>query len=185
MAENISNNNEQNNENVNKPESAKNLDASQKGINLFFGDKEKRLLTRMGKEITNDILKESFLLFRIDFTTTKTHILYGEARNKNYLPEVEVFGRINVESAGPEYYVRGGIIRQGLGILTAHVYLEHLEELNVEVNMGNFIYHKGNYYEVIDDGKSNISNQYAFGSDKYFYITIKGREVNSDVFDAR
>lgn len=51
--------------------------------------------------------------------------------------------------------------------------------------MGNFIYHKGNYYEVIDDGKSNISNQYAFGSDKYFYITIKGREVNSDVFDAR
>ena len=179
------NNNEQFNENVKKPEAAQNLDNSKKGIEKFFGEKERRLLLRMGSELTIDFLKESFLLYRIDYKTTKTHVLYGEARYKNYLPEIEVYGRINVESAGPEYFVKGGLIRQGLGVLSAHVYLTHLEELGAEIRMGDFIYHKGNYYEIIDDGKSNTSNQFAFGSDKFFYITIKGREVNSDVFKAR
>jgi hypothetical protein len=51
--------------------------------------------------------------------------------------------------------------------------------------MGDFIYHKGNYYEIIDNGAADISNKFAFGSDKFFYITIKGVEVNTDVFQAR
>ncbi len=185
MAENQSNNGEQFNENVKKPEAAQNLDASKKGINLFFGEKERQLLLRMGSQITMDQLQESFLLYRIDYKTTKTHALYGEAIVKNYLPEVEVFGRINVESDGPEYLAPGGLVRQGMGRITAGVYLHHLQDLNVEVRMGDFIYHKGNFYEIVDDGKSNISNQYAFGSDKFFYISIKGVEVNSDVFKAR
>lgn len=185
MSENQQNNNEQFNENVKKPEAAQNLDASKKGINLFFGEAERKLLLRMGSEVVMNQLQESFLLYRIDYKTTKTHSLYGEAIFKNYLPEVEVFGRINVESDGPEYLAPTGLIRQGLGKITAHVYLHHLEELTVEIRMGDFIYHKGNYYEITDDGKSNISNQFAFGSDKAFYITIKGVEINENVFNAR
>lgn len=180
------NNNEQENENVQKPEEAKNLDASQKGIGLFFREKERQQMLKWGEEITNTILQESFLLYRIDYKTTKTHRLYGEAMIKNYLPPAEIFGRINVESDGPNYVVQaGGIIRAGLGIFTAHVFLHHLEENNVEIRMGDFIYHKTNFYEIIDDGKSNISNEFAFGADKLFYITIKAVEVNSDVFQGR
>lgn len=185
MADLPNENNEQSNENVKKPEAAKKLDASKKGINLFFGEKERRLFLSLGSEITMEQLQESFILYRIDYQKTKTHALYGESMYKNYLPEIEIFGRINVESTGPEYMTKGGLIRQGLGKITAHVYLHHLQELDAEVRMGDYIYHKGNYYEIIDDGKSNISNQFAFGSDKYFYITIKGVEVNSDVFKGR
>jgi hypothetical protein len=183
MAE--SNNNEQFNENSKKPEAAKILDASKKGISLFFGEKERQLMLSLGSEVTMAQLQESFLLYRVDYKTTRTHSVYGEAKTKNYLPEIEIFGRINVESDGPEYLSPGGLIRQGLGKFTAHVYLHHLEEKEAEIRMGDFIYHKGNYYEIIDDGKSKIANQYAFGSDKFFYITIKGTEVNSDVFKAR
>lgn len=185
MSENQSNNGEQFNENVKKPESAKNLDVSKKGISLFFGEKERQLFLNLGSEVTMDQLQESFLLFRIDYKTTKTHALYGEALHKNYLPEVQIYGRINVESNDPEYLSSGGMIRQGMGKLTAHVYLHHLQELSVEIRMGDFIYHKGNYYEIINDGKSNISNKYAFGSDKFFFISIDAVEVNSDVFKAR
>lgn len=177
-------NNEQSNENVKKPEAAQNLDASKKGINLFFGEKERKLFLSLGSEVITQ-LQESFLLYRIDYEKTKTHALYGEAIVKNYLPEIEIFGRINVESTSPEYLAKGGLIRQGLGKISAHVYLHHLQELNAEIRMGDFIYHKGNYYEIIDDGKANISNQFAFGSDKHYYLTIKGVEVNSDVFKAR
>lgn len=179
------NNNELQSEWMDKPEEAKELDVKKQGIKLFFGEKERQLLDNMGREIVNDILLESFLLYRIDYRTTKTHRVYGEAKQKNYETPVEVFGRISVETDSPSYFAPGGLIREGLGKITAHVYLSHLEELNVKVRMGDFVYHKGNYYEIIDNGAADISNKFAFGSDKYFYITIKGVEVNTDVFQAR
>lgn len=185
MADQVNNNNEEKNQNTKKPESAKQLDADKSGINLFFGEKERNLFLSLGSEVTMEQLRERFILFRIDIKTTKTHNVYGESKKKNYLPEIEIYGRINVESDGYEYLSPGGIMRQGLGKITAHVYLHELEEKNVEVKMGDFMYHKGNYYEIIDDGQANISNQFAFGSDKHFYVTIKGVEVNSDVFKAR
>ena len=179
------NNNELQNEQVNKPEEAKELDVRKQGIKLFFGEKERQLLDNMGREIVNDILLESFILYRIDYRTTKTHRVYGESKQKNYEAPVEIFGRVSVETDSPSYFAPGGLIREGLGKFTAHVYLSHLEELNVTIRMGDFIYHKGNYYEIIDNGAADISNKFAFGSDKFFYITIKGVEVNSDVFQAR
>jgi len=184
MAE-INNNNSQDNQNVNKPEEAKALDASQDGIGLFFGEEDRRLLLEYSEEISNTILRESFILYRIDYKTTKTHKLYGESMMKNYLPPIQIFGRINVESESPNYMGTGGLIREGLGLLTAHVLLHHLEELGAEIQMGDFIYHKTNFYEVIDNGASNIGNEFAFGGDKLFYKTIKGVEVNSDVFQGR
>lgn len=185
MADLPNNNNELRNEQVPKPEEAKQLDVNKKGIKLFFGEKERRLFDSMGREIVNDILLESFILYRIDYRTTKTHRVYGEAKQKNYLTPVEIYGRVTVETESPSYFAPGGLIREGLGKFTAHVYLSHLTELDVEIRMGDFIYHKGNFYEIIDNGASDINNKFAWGSDKFFYITIKAVEVNSDVFQAR
>lgn len=185
MADQVYNNNEEQNENVKKPEEAKILDASKKGISTFFGEQERQLLLSLGSELTVDQLQESFILYRIDYKTTRTHEIYGESKKKNYLTPIELFGRIDVESTGPEYLSPGGLIRQGLGLLTAHIYLHHLKEKKAEIRMGDFVYHKGNFYEIMDDGKSNIANEFSFGSDKFFYITIKGVEVNSDVFKGR
>lgn len=179
------NNNELQNESTPKPQEAKELDVKKQGIRLFFGEKERQLLDGMGREIVNDILLESFILYRINYKTTKTHRVYGEAKQKNYEQPVEIYGRVTVETDSPNYFAQGGLIRQGLGKFTAHVYLSHLNELDVQVRMGDFIYHKGNFYEIIDNGASDINNKFAFGSDKFFYITIKGVEVNSDVFMAR
>lgn len=173
------------NEKEKKPEQAKDIDISKKGIELFFGEKERRFMESTGKELVHDILKESFLLFKIDLKSTKTHKLYGEAKKKRWLDPVEVFGRINVESIDPKYMAPGGIIQKGLGNITAEVYMSQLDELKVNVRIGDFMYHKGHYYEVIDDGASNISNEHAFGGDKLFYVTIKGVRVKDDAFKAR
>lgn len=173
------------NENEQKPEEAKALDISKKGIDLFFGEKERKFFESVGKEMVIDILKQSFILYRVDIKRTKTHELYGEAKKKAYLPPVEVFGRINVESKEPEYMSKGGIIQKGFGTITASVYKSHLDELGAEIKLGDFLYHKGHYYETTDDGSSNISNQHAFGGDKLFSLTIKGVRVKDDVFKAR
>ena len=171
--------------NKQKPEEAKKLDNSEKGIDLFFGAKERTFFENAGKEITINILQESFILYRIDYKTTKTHKLYGESKRKEYLEPVEVFGRISVENNDPEYFTKGGITKKGFGNLEAHIYLSHIEELNVTIKRGDYAYHKGNFFEITDDGSANVSNKNSFGGDKLFYITIKGVEVNSDVFKAR
>jgi len=168
-----------------KPEQAKNMDVSKKGIDLFFGEKERSFFDTTGREIVNSILKESFILYRVDYKKTKTHSLYGESKSKVYLTPVEVFGRINVESDNPEYMAPGGIIKKGYGKFTAEVYNTHLEELEVKIRMGDFMYYKGHYYEVSDDGSSNISNEFAYGGDKMFYLKITGVRVKDDVFKAR
>lgn len=187
MRRNIENNNKDRllNRNERKTNEAKVLDNSQKGIKLFFGNKEARFFENAGREITEDILQESFILYRIDSKKTRTHDLYGESKKKVHLTPVEIFGRINVEANAPEYMTPGGLIRKGYGQITASIYIQQLDELEVEIRMGDFVYHKGNYYEIVDDGSSNIDNQHSWGGDKLYSITIKGVEVNKDVFEAK
>ena len=170
-----------------------NMDASEA---LFFGDKEMAFFINAGREITEGILKESFLLYRIDLQKTQTDF-YGQSKKKVWLPEIEIFGRVNVETKEPEYHVKGAVEKKGMGNFTAHIYLEHLEELGLIViqqgtniivsgiKMGHFIGFKGQFYKIVDDGYSQISNEFSWAGNRRFFITIKGVEVDEDVFQGR
>lgn len=178
------------------PENMDSAEAKPKGIELFFGKKEREFFTNAGREVTEGILQESFLLYRIDLEKTQVDF-YGQSKKKVWLPEIEIFGRINVEVKDPEYHVKGAVEKKGLGNLTAHVYLDQLEELGLisrdqgtnvivsQIKMGHFIGYKGQFYKIVDDGYSQISNEFSWGGDRRFYITIKGVEVDEDVFQGR
>lgn len=173
------------NDNDKKPNEAKEQDISRKGIDLFFGEKERMFFDSVGRELVNEILKESFILYCIDLARTNTHKLYGEAKKKAYKTPIEIFGRINVDVESPEYMTSGGIIRKGYGKLTADVYRTHLSELNANPKIGDFIYFKGHYYEIVDDGSSNIGNEQSYAGDIVFSIKIIAIRVKDDVFNAR
>jgi len=179
-----------------KPEAFKEHENNLKGINTFFGEKEATFFHSAGREISEQILQESFLLYRIDIRKTKTHKLYGEAKVKRWLPETEVFGRINVEVVEPTYHVKGGLVKKGMGVFTAHIYIEHLEELNlvtrksdneilVGFKTGDYLGFKGQFYEIYDDGYAQITNKHSWAGDRRFYVTIKANEIDEDVFKAR
>ena len=179
-----------------KPERLEDHENDKKGISLFFGEKESKFFHSAGREITETILQESFLLYRIDLRKTEVHPLYGEAIQKRWLPEIEIFGRLNVEVEEPTYQVKGGIAKKGMGKFIAHIYVEHLEELNLVerksdneiitgIKMGDFIAFKGQFYKIIDDGHSQISNKHSWAGDRKFFISIKGVEVDEDVFKGR
>jgi len=168
------------------------------GIGLFFGDKERAFFSSTGREMTEQILQESMMLYRIDLQKTQGHGLYGEAKSfqKMWKPEVKILGRINVEAIEPEFAAEGGIVKKGFGQLTAHVYLEHLEEMGLAIDRGNqtaifdlndgdFIGFKDQFYKIINNGHSQISNEHSWGGDRRFFITIKAVEVDEDVFKAR
>jgi hypothetical protein len=167
-----------------------------KGIKTFFSNKEADFFTNAGREVTEDILQTSFLLFKIDLNKTKVHPLYAEAIVKHYLPPIEIFGRINVEVLDPTYQVKGGLAKKGFGILIAHIYIEQLRELDLiqsetgnliitKIKMGEFINYKGQFYQITDDGYSQISNQHSWAGDRRFYITIKAHEVDEDIMKGR
>ena len=179
-----------------KPEQFQEHENDLKGIKKFFGEKEATFFHSTGREITEEILQESFLLYRIDLQKTKTHKLYGEAKVKNWLPEIEIFGRINVEVSDPTTHVKGSLIKKGLGNFVAHIYLEHLEELKLVtrksdneiitgIKTGDFIAFKGQFYEIYDDGYAQITNKHSWAGDRRFYISIKAFEVDDDIFKAR
>lgn len=168
------------------------------GIDLFFGEKERIFFGQAGREITESILKESFMLFRMDLKRTQTHSLYGEAKSfqKVWKDEVKINGRINVEVLAPEYTADGGLVKKGFGQFTAHVYMEQLDELGLtrlnqnqivvyDINDGDFIGFKNEYYKIIDNGHSQISNEHSWAGDRRFYITITAIEVDEDIFKAR
>ena len=111
-------------------------------------------------------------------------------------PAIEIFGRINVETKSNEFHTQGGAIKRGMGAITAHVYLEHLEEkglllernghhLKLDLQIGDFVAFKNQYYEIKDDGFSQISNEHSFAGDRRFYISLKAVEVDEDRFKAR
>lgn len=178
------------------PENLDSAEATPKGIQLFFGNKERNFFTNAGREITEGVLQESFLLYRIDLEKTRPDF-YNQAKKKVWLPEIQIFGRINVEVQEPKYATGGAIEKKGMGNLTAHVYLDHLEDLGLitkqqntnvivcGIKMGHFIGYKGQFYKIVDDGYSQISNEFSWGGDRRFYITIKGVEVDEDVFQGR
>jgi hypothetical protein len=179
-----------------KPQKMQDAEAKPEGISLFFNDKEAALFMSAGREITEKILSEFFILYRVDLEKTQTDF-YGQAKKKVYLPEIQIYGRINVEAKDPEMMYKGGIEKKGMGNLTAHVYLSHLEELGLiekrestntivtGIKMGHFIGYKGQFYKIINDGYSQISNEFSWAGDRRFYITITAVEVDEDVFKAR
>jgi hypothetical protein len=173
------------NDGQNKPEEAKEQDISKKGIDLFFGEKERAFFDSVGREIINGILKESFIFYGIDYAKTNTHKLYGEAKKKVYRTPVEIFGRINVEVESPEYMTPGGIIKKGFGKITAEIFRSHLNELKTNPKIGDYMYFKGHYYEIVDDGSSNIGNEQSYAGDIVFSIKIVGIRVKADVFNAK
>ena len=185
------------NDNEKKPNEAKEQDLSRKGIDLFFGEKERVFFDAVGREIVNDIIKESFIYYGIDYNKTNTHKLYGEAKRKVWLPEIQIFGRINVETQDPTYQVAGGIEKKGLGNLIAHIYIDQLEELDLitkqegtnvivsGIKMGHFIGYKGQFYKIVDDGYSQISNEFSWAGDRRFFVTIKAVEIDEDIFQGR
>mgnify|MGYP000959649530 CR=1 FL=1 len=139
------------------------------------------------------ILKESFVLYRIDLKRTTTHSLYGESIQKEYKTPLEVFSRINVESGAPEMRTSAGISKQGMGELKASMHLSHLEDLgllhkdgndiSIDMKKGDFIGHKGQFYEIWDDGYSQIQNQQSYAGDRRAFLIILAKEVDRDVFN--
>ena len=151
------------------------------GLPIFFGDKEEALFKALGRELVEDLVNQHFTLFRVDVTKTESNF-YGESKTKVYKDPVEVKGRIQISDTN--LISEGGIRRMSKGDMKAGVYREHLEELDVHINIGDFIKFQGKFYEVYDAGYNLDSMDRKFAADRDFMWEILARVVHEDVFNS-
>lgn len=152
------------------------------GLPIWFSDdKEGALFKNLGRELIEDLINQHFTLFRVDVENTESNF-YNEAKKKHYLTPVEVKARIKI--ADSDVISEGGIRRLSKGDMTAWVYLVNMEELGIEINVGDFIGFQGKFYEVYDPGYDKDSMNRKYAADRDFYREILAKVVHKDVFQS-
>lgn len=158
---------------------------------LFFGEKEYRLFQSLGRELTENFVGSSVLLYIVDKENTQSNF-YGEAKVKKIKNVYELVGLVNVETVEDEMYNETTFVKRGIGKLTFYVYLEQLEEnglIEYQDNnnvvflykLGDFIKYRGQVFEIINDGYSQLGNRHFFAADYRYYVKIEAIEVDENV----
>ena len=130
------------------------------------------------------------IIHKINANQTKIHSLYGQAKTKDkkFMAPVKISVMVDVEDGKQEFYGGnpGGIARDDTGNIRFGVYLKELEELQVEINRGDFIEYnmsgtKRRFYEV--DSANNVTDETkkTIGGFKTYWKQIIGVPVKEDV----
>ena len=158
-------------------------------IGKFFGAEDYDLDISMGEEWLHGDMNFTLVLYRVDRQKTKTDDVYGEALTDGikFLPPVEFKAYVQVSSPENKYLGSSKIDQVEPGNIRISVYQKQLDELEVEINYGDYIgyYETENrvrYYVVNNDGRVVSDNKHTYAGYKPFYRTIMASAVVDDEF---
>lgn len=158
-------------------------------ISKFFGEKDFDLNLRMGEEWLLGDMNFTVVLYRVDRSRTNQDSVYGEALTDsiNFLPPVEIRGLVQIESPSNATFGNSNLTQTEPGNMKLSVYLHTLEELNVQIQYGDYIGYaetesKMRYYSVADDGRIISDNKHTYGGYKPFYRTFICTPVSENEF---
>lgn len=167
------------------------IDLENERYGLFMTEESFKLDVMYGRNYFETDNHQEFILHRINTIESKSHDLYGQskAKDKVFLPPVKLIGSVNVDNAEQSYYGgenSGGITREDTGKLKIGIYLDELEEKQVEINRGdivayNFSGEHTRYYEV--EYAENIvdKSERTIGGFKPYWKAITAVPVKEDV----
>ena len=158
-------------------------------LGKFFSGEDFELDIGMGQEWLEGDMNFTVVLYRINRYRTKTDNVYGEVLEDGiqFLPPVELKVYLQVAAPSNKFYGNSKVEIQEPGNLKFSVYLKQLEELQVEIFMGDYIaYYESEdrvrYYVVSDDGYVRSDNKHTYGGYKPFYRTITATWVSENEF---
>lgn len=158
-------------------------------LGKFFGDRDFELEIGMGQEWLVGDINFTCVLYKVDKNKIKTDDVYGEAVTDGikFLPPVEFNAYIGI--ASPENKMIGStrIDQFEPGNITVSVYLVTLENLEIDIDFGDYIgyYDKENfvrYYTVVNDGRVISDLKHTYKGFKPFYRTIIAAPVGPNEF---
>ena len=155
----------------------------------FFGDRDFELEIGMGQEWLIGDMNFTCVLYRVDKNKTKTDDVYGEAVSDGikFLPPVEFNAYVSI--AAPENRNVGTTKNVQLepGNITMSVYLKTLEELEIDIDLGDYVGYYDTesfvrYYTVVNDGRVTSDIKHTYKGYRPFYKTIIAAPVGPNEF---
>ena len=158
-------------------------------LNKFFSDQDFNLELAMGEEWLLGDMNFTLVLYRVDRQKTNSDDVYGEALSDaiQFLPPVEFKGYVKVEAPSNVDMGSSKIYQTEPGNLQVSVYQKSLNELDIDVNLGDYIGYyetetRVRYYSVVDDGRVVSDNKHTYGGYKPYYRTIIAAPANENEF---
>ena len=160
-------------------------------LGKFFGDRDFELEIGMGQEWLIGDMNYTCVLYRIDRNKIKTDDVYGEVVEDGikFLPPVEFNAYITIAAPTNKMVGTTRMDQVEPGNITMSVYLKTLNDLNIDINFGDYVgyYDSENfvrYYTVVDDGRVYSDLKHTYKGYKPFFRSIIGSYVTPDEFRA-
>lgn len=158
-------------------------------LGKFFGGEDYRLDINMGEEWLLGDMNFTVVLYRVDRYKTNTDDVYGEVTEDGiqFLAPVELKGLVQVMAPSEKYLGTSKVAIKEPGNMKFSIYQKTLDELGVEIFMGDYLgYYESEdrvrYYVVSDDGYVKSDNKHSYGGYKPFYRTIIATFVSENEF---
>jgi len=158
-------------------------------LEKFFGSEDFGLEQNMGREWLEGDMHFTLVLYKVDRQKTKTDDVYGESLEDGiqFLPPVEFKGYVTIESPDNQNYASSNLSQMEPGNLKVSVYQDSLDELNIDIDYGDYLGYyetedRVRYYSVVNDGRVVSDNKHTYGGFKPFYRSIIAAPVNDGEF---
>jgi len=158
-------------------------------IGRFFGGEDFSLDISMGEEWLVGDMNFKLILYRVDRYKTKNDDVYGEAVKDGikFLPPVEFNAYVKVTQPENKFLGSSLVSQTEPGNMTFSVYQKTLDELEIEINFGDYIGYyetesRVRYYTVNNDGRVVSDNKHTYGGYKPFYRTYIASPVTNNEF---
>ena len=160
-------------------------------LNKFFSQEDFNLEVEFGREWLDGDINIRVILFQVERGESLTDDIYGEAgRNEiRFKAPVELTVTFKMDEPVNKAYNPDGSMRYlEHGNIVFGVYQAQLDELEVEINYGDYIGYaetedKLKYYTVANNGIINSDNVHTIGGYKGFYRTITCVPTDIDEVD--
>lgn len=159
-------------------------------LSKFFDSNDYFLDVNMGEEWLHTDMNFTLVLYRIDRMKTKTDDVYGEALTDGikFLAPVEFKGFVQILQPENKNIGTSKINQVEPGNLKVGVYQSHLDELDIDINYGDYIGYyetetRVRYYTVNNDGRVVSDNKHTYGGYKPFYRSIIASPVGPNEFN--
>lgn len=158
--------------------------------NKWFSQRDFELEVSLGREAIEGDGNFKVVLYRVDRELTPSDI-YGEARKGEVMYKTPVELSVMPLLNEAEYIAlnrsAGSAIDQQDGQLLFSIYQAHLDELGVELSMGDYVgYHVSEdelrYYSIVNDGKKFYDNKHTIMGYKGAYRIVTCAPVDYNEF---
>lgn len=158
-------------------------------LGKFFGGEDFALDVSIGREWLEGDMNFTLVLYKVDKQKTNTDDVYGETVKDGikFLPPVEFKGLVKIVAPENKNLGTSKLDQMEPGNITVSVYQSHLDELNINIEFGDYLayYETENrvrYYTVVNDGRVVSDNKHTYGGYKPFYRTIIASIVTENEF---